>query len=489
MGEIQDTLFPLESNRSVKVRAEADSALTLNAGALLLREIGERLGLWSMLERGLYDARDGHRITHPFMELVRTVVLLAAQGWSRLSDADFLRRDAAMRLAVSKRKGESPLLPRRHAREPEGLASQPTLSRLLTALSTPRNRSAITGVLCSWAAYRQGLSVEQPCDELTLDLDSLPHEVHGEQAGSAYNAHYHCRCFHPLVVSWELGDFLGARLREGNVHTADDALDFVLPYLDWASAFTRQLWVRMDAGFPEDAVLSTLEARGYRYVARLKTNARLERLAWSHVDRVALKAKPEERIHTIELRYGAQAWCRRRRVVLVIDERPLELMPRYFFLITNAPRQEVSGGQLLERYRRRGVAEKDYGDWLKALDLALSSTNRPKESYRGRTPRERSEPVDSFAVNEATLLLSMLTANLLHSARHLVEKSHDHRWSRETFRMHVLQGAARVARSARYVTFWIEHTRAQYWHAIGQQLKKLQPARGSPLRLALPSPT
>jgi len=488
MGEVQDTLFPLECNRSVKVRAEADGALTLNGGALLLRELGQRLGLWKLLEQALYDPRDAHRITHPYIELMRTIVLLGAQGWSRLRDAEFLRDDPALRLAVSQRRGQGPLLPRQEVREPDGLASQPTLSRLLATLSTQENRAGVVRVLCSWAAHRVGLSTAHRRKDLTLDLDSVPCEVHGEQAGSAYNAHYHCRCFHPLIMSWEFGDFLGAQLREGNVHTATDALTFVLPYLDWAAAFARQLWLRMDAGFPKDEFLGTLEDRDYRYVARLKTNARLERMAWPHVDRIALKAEPENRLHTVELRYRADAWRHPRRVVLVIDERPLEITPRYFFLVTNASRKEATGHELLERYRRRGVTEKDYGDWMNAVDVALSSTNRPKASYRGREPRDISEPVDSFAVNEAILLVSMVTANLLHSARALLEKSEGKQWSRDTLRKRVLQSAARIARSARYVTFWIQHTHAAYWLEIRNQLHRLHSARGSPPLLALPSP-
>jgi hypothetical protein len=47
--------------------------------------------------------------------------------------------------------------------------------------------------------------------------------------------------------------------------------------------------------------------------------------------------------------------------------------------------------------------------------VALSSTNRPKETYRGERLKERSDPVDSFAVNEAALLLSMVAANLMHA--------------------------------------------------------------------------
>jgi len=488
MGEVQDTLFPLESNKSIKLRAEADASLTLSTGAVLLRELGQRLGLWKLLKQGLHDPRDQSRVTHPFVELMRTVVLLGAQGWSRLREVDWLRHDPALRLAVSRRRGDRALSARTQPREPEGLASQPTLSRLMAVLGAEENRAGLVQVLCAGAAHRVGLSTVQRRKDLTLDLDSVPCEVHGEQAGSAYNGHYHCRCFHPLIMSWEFGDFLGARLREGNVHTATDALAFALPYLDWAAVFARRLWLRMDAGFPKEEFLATLEDRDYRYVARLKTNVRLERLAWPHVDAIALKENPEDRIHTVELSYQADSWRHSRRVVLVIDEQPLELMPRYFFLVTNATLREASGLQLLARYRRRGATEKDYGDWLNALDLALSSTNRPKQRYRNRKVRQHSEPVDSFAVNEAILLVSMLTANLLHAARVLLETNEARRWSRETFRERVLHAAARVARSARYVTFYIQHTQAECWRALGKQFDNLPTARGSPKLRALPSP-
>ena len=233
MGEIQDSLFPLEFNKSVRVGQEKGTSLTIDPGAVLLREIGERLGLWRLLDQALVDGRNPALITHPWVELLRTAVLLAAQGWSSQREVDLLRHDPAFRLAVSERRGQRALQPRRVALEPEGLASQPTVSRLLSSLSAPWNRDALTQVLCSWAAQRKGLSAARPCAEVTIDLDSLPAEVQGEQPGSAYNGHYGCRCFHPLLVSWEFGDFLGARLRPGNVHTSDEAWDFVLPFLGW----------------------------------------------------------------------------------------------------------------------------------------------------------------------------------------------------------------------------------------------------------------
>jgi len=65
--------------------------------------------------------------------------------------------------------------------------------------------------------------------EITLDLDSLPQEVHGHQPGRAYNGHYGLRCYHPLVASVMGRFFLEAKLRPGNVHTADGGIAFVFP--------------------------------------------------------------------------------------------------------------------------------------------------------------------------------------------------------------------------------------------------------------------
>ncbi len=264
MGEIQGALFPLEFNRSLKLRSTPES-LTVGAGAVLLRELGERLGLWKLLDNHLSDPRDPDLITHPFGELLRTAVLLAARGWRRQRDVDFLRHGPAFRLAVSKRRGQSPLRASRRGREPEGL-------------------------------------------------------------------------------------------------------------------------------------------------------------------------------------------------------------------------------DLVQRYRQRGATEKDYGEWTNALEVVLSSTNRPKNTYRGERPKERTEPVDSLAINEATLLLSMVAANLMHAGHLLAQHPDTQLWNRDTFRRLGLKAPGRVARSSRYVTLWIQERWAAPWPRIGPALSHLPPARGSPPISALPLP-
>jgi Transposase DDE domain group 1 len=121
MGEMQGTLFSPDFNHSVVVEARPER-LSSDAGALLMRDLTDRLGLPDLAGKHLDDPRDPDRISHPFLELLRTWVLLLVHGWSDQNDVELLRRDPVLRLAVSTRKGQSPLRPA-HGRVPEELCS------------------------------------------------------------------------------------------------------------------------------------------------------------------------------------------------------------------------------------------------------------------------------------------------------------------------------------------------------------------------------
>jgi hypothetical protein len=489
MGESQGTLFQPEFNRSIEVEARPER-LSADTGVLLLRELMERLGWSALLEEELSDPRDPARITHPFIELLRTTVLLQAQGWSDQVDVQSLHDDPVLRLAVSGRRGERPLRATR-GREPAGLCSQPTLSRLYAVLGSGENRDALGRVLRATAARRAGTAHGRRLSEVTLDLDSLPLEVFGTQPGSAYNGHYGMRCYHPLIVSWDRGDYLGARLRPGNAHTADGGLEFVLPILEWARTQAVRVWLRMDAGFPEPTLLSRLEAEGVRYVARLRGNAALERLAEPYLVRPPGRPPAEGRTWLHELVYQAGSWQRPRRVVLVVAERPDaqgHLFLEHFFLLTNATVEEEGAEALLGRYRQRGTAEKDFGAWKNTLDVSLSSTPRPKRHYRERLIQAPCEAPDSFSANEARLLVSLLAANLLHRATELLERALRASVSRERFRQLVLKAAGRVLLSGRRVVVVIGAAHARVWTLFRRQLDACYPARGSPQFQALPTP-
>lgn len=492
MGERQDTLFPPEFNRSL-VLERSESALSGDMGAVLLRELGERSGLWRLMSDALRDARSQEHVTHPFKELLATAVLLPAQGWSAMRDVEYLREDPVLRLAVSERKSDRPLRKRLKAREPEGLPSQPTMSRLIEALGSAENLAALGRVKRGWAEGRVGREQRFPLEEALLDLDSLPIPVHGHQQGSAYNGHYRERCFHPLVISWEYGDILGALLRPGNVYTSADARDFTIPHVDWALGLAKCVWLRADAGFPAEGFLSDLEVRQCRYVMRLKSNKVLEEMAAPHVDRMLASEAPGtgEVLSFVELSYQAKSskepWSRERRVVLVLIRTPGDCMGRWFFLVTNTTAAEVPAADLLARYRKRGAMEKDFGDWMNALDVSLSSTNRPKPSYRGRhVAPTTTPPRDSFAVNHALLLVKLIAANLLHAGRVIARRIKRVLWSRETFRQLVLKCCARVTRSGRRPRVRMDAQRFDLWKRLWHELDLLYP-RGSPCPATLPA--
>ncbi len=328
--------------------------------------------------------------------------------------------------------------------------------------------------------------------ELTLDLDSFPHEVHGHQPGTAYNAHYRIRCFHPLVASVEGRYFLGGQLREGNVHTADGGLDFVLPILRWLRTLVPRVWLRADAGFPAPTLLDTLEDEGIPYVCRLRSNSVLERMAKPFLRRPSGRPPAGGRTWFHELSYQAGTWSRARRVVLVVLERPDEqqhLFLDHFFLLTSASPHEERASDLLARYRRRGTAEGDFGAFKSTVGPTLSSSPRPKSHYRERpirTPRQ-DEP-DTFAANDAKLLLGLLAANILAAGADLLSRDRDVRMSRERFRTFLLKTAARVLLGSGYVTVVIAAARAPLWQRFRSALQALPPARGSPAAPALPVP-
>ena len=167
MGE-SIRLFRPSFNRSLRVDCRSER-LTGDPGAVLLREVLDRSDVVDRLGRRLRDTRRQEDVVHDLPSLLRTAVLLAAHGWRDHDDATVLRTDPAFRLAASSRSGTAPL-------EGPGLASQPTLSRLSAMLATPENLAALRDGVLDLAGI--GLRSTWPA-KLTLDVDSLPIEVHG----------------------------------------------------------------------------------------------------------------------------------------------------------------------------------------------------------------------------------------------------------------------------------------------------------------------
>ena len=267
-------------NKSVRIEAR-NERITGDSGAVSGREVLCRSRIVRWMAGRLSDARDPGRIRHPLARLLRTAMLLVAQGRRDHNDAAVFGSDPAFRLAVSDRAGTTPLGGR------GALASQPTLSRLVSALSGKRNMGVLRAGLARFAGWRlRAMNGGRLPKRLVIDIDSLPVEVHGGQPGSEWNGHYHARIHHPLIASvGETGDLVDARLRKGRAHTADGGLEFITEVLDRAERhLCKKALVRFDAGYPGEALMSALEARGTHLVARIRNNAVLKRLAVPAVD-------------------------------------------------------------------------------------------------------------------------------------------------------------------------------------------------------------
>ena len=129
-----------------------------------------------------------------------------------------------------------------------------------------------------------------------------------------------------------------------------------------------------------------------------------------------------------ELTYQAGTWDRARRVVLVVRERPGELYPDHFWLLTSLSRKRYEARELLARYRKRGKAEGHMGEFMDVLDPALSSASRPKTHYRGKPLKPGAKPEARTEAgvrphNEVLFLLNLLGYEILHLGRVLMEQA------------------------------------------------------------------
>ncbi|WP_084354782.1 IS1380-like element ISPsp9 family transposase, partial [Vreelandella aquamarina] len=395
MGESLSTWTP-SCNGSVRVELSGQRT-TSDSGALLLREALDNSGVIEALEDNLVDRRHPLRIRHSLASQLRTLVLQRAMGWIDLSDTDTLRRDPLWQLACSDARGMTPLVQDR--------PSQATLSRLLSCLGRNDNIDAVHEGLLRLVVWRlTSLQNGERPKQLTLDIDGLPIEVHGHQGGSAYHGLCGARIYSPLVASLaETGDMVGGLLREGNAGPAENA-DTWIPHLvrRLNESTGAQVRVRIDAGFTDNATLEALEDREIEYLGRLRSHTGLQKLAAPLLKRPPGRPPEQPREWCHDLEYQAGSWSAPRRVVLVVQERPDDLLLHAFFLVTNLSKFDWPPEKVLALYRKRGSAEAHMGEVKSALDVHLSSTDRGASTVQ-----------EVMARNEVSLLLSLYAYQVL----------------------------------------------------------------------------
>ncbi len=354
--------------------------ISSDTGILLLREIDERFGITSALEGILQDSRNVSQTQHSCTDLLRQRVYQIAAGYEDCNDANELRKDPALCLALGKNNAYA--------------ASQSLLSRFENKILGNRHGlQALDGVLersIDPLLKREGKA------RLILDLDSSEDPAHGRQEGVNYNGHYRKNCYHPLFCFTSSGICLAGKLREGNVHSAHGALEMLSPIVERYRKHFKQFWLRGDAAFAKPELYAYCEAKRMTYFIRLKSNNALKNLIESHLERPTgnlLKSRIQEKF--IDLPYQAGSWEKPRRVVCRIAWHESELFPQIGFVVTNS---RISVEKVIKLYHRRAEIE-----------------NRIKEGKN--TLRWDKTSCHRFESNEARLKMGLLAYNLLHLLR------------------------------------------------------------------------
>ena len=141
-------------------------------------------------------------------------------------------------------------------------------------LTEEKNLKGLARMNSQWV---EGAMVHTPHRRVILDMDSSESPVHGQQEGAAYNGHFECVCYHPLFLFNQFGDCEAAKLRSGNVHSADDWQEVLDPVVERYLIAAVRLLFRADAAFAKPEIYEYLEARSIGYAIRLRSNQVLQR--------------------------------------------------------------------------------------------------------------------------------------------------------------------------------------------------------------------
>ena len=209
-------------------------------------------------------------------------------------------------------------------------------------------------------------------------MDSSESPVHGQQEGAAYNGHFECVCYHPLFLFNQFGDCEGAKLRSGNVHSADDWQEVLDPVVERYFTAAVRLLFRADAAFAKPEIYEYLETRQIDYAIRLPANEVLQRKIAHLLTRPTEGPSPKPIVSYHDFTYQAQSWNVSRRVVAKVEWHQGELFPRVGFIVTNLSYPTIG---IVRFYNGRGTAEQ----WIKEGKYALNWTRL--SCHKRSTPR------------------------------------------------------------------------------------------------------
>ena len=416
MGETQNRPFQLSFNSWLKVDFQG-SRVTSDGGLVLVRELDERLRLSELVDRHLSDSRRGRNIQLPLADLLRQSIYSRLAGYEDVNDAARLSQDPTFRLIGSKK-----ILER-------GAALTSRLQSFETEVLTRKeNLAGLAALNRELVAKAEGIDSPR---RVVLDMDSTEVRVHGRQEQSSYNGHFESTCYHPLLLFNREGDCLGAKLRPGNVHSADGWEELLLPEIERQQAQGKEVVFRGDAAFAKPELYEALEERDVKYAIRLPANNNLQGKIAELLTRPVGRPSNKPVVRYKSFLYQAASWKQARRVVAKVEFHCGELFPRVGFIATNLA---LDNRVVVRFYNKRGTAEQ----WIKEAKQAVAMTRLSCHRFRA---------------NEVRLWLSVIAYNLGNLWRRLALPAPIGKWSLTSLQQRLVKTGGRLIKHARY--YWL----------------------------------
>ena len=262
-------------------------------------------------------------------------------------------------------------------------------------------------------------------------MDSTEIPVYGQQENSAYNGHFESTCYHPLLLFNREGDCLAAKLRPGNVHSADDWEELLVPEIERQQKLGKEVVFRADAAFAKPEIYEALEERGVKYAIRIPANENLERDISELLTRPVGRPSHKPVVRYKSFLYQAASWKTARRVVAKVEFHFGELFPRVGFIVTNLA---TDSRAVVRFYNKRGTAEQ----WIKEGKQAVKMTRLSCHRFRS---------------NEVRLWLSLIAYNLGNLWRRLALPKKIENWSLTSLQQRLVKTGGRLVKHARY--YWL----------------------------------
>jgi hypothetical protein len=224
---------------------------------------------------------------------------------------------------------------------------------------------------------------------------------------------------------------LAAKLRPGNVHSADDWAELLLPEIERQRAQGKEVAFRADVAFAKLELYEALEERNVQYTIRLPANDNLQRNITALLTRPVGRPSHKPVVRFKSFLYQAASWKQARRVVAKVEFHCGELFPRVGFIVTNL---RTSSRAVVRFYNKRGMAEQ----WIKEGKQAVAMTRLSCHRFRA---------------NEVRLWLSLIAYNLGNLWRRLVLPTRVATWSLTSLQQRLVKTGGRLIKHAR--CYWL----------------------------------